>query len=787
MMIVGFNAYAQTGSVKGKLTEKDGNPIGYVNVLLEETKQGTITDDRGLYEINNVKSGNYTLIVSSVSHKPGRKEIIIKDGETITIDFILETGSLELDEVVITTNRDTETRDEIPSSISVLTAKGIEEAGQSGTNLSDVIATIPGVALSSNIMFSQGQNIRGRNMLVMIDGIPQSTPLRPAHVATNTIDASVLERIEVIKGATSIYGNGADGGIINYITKQPKGLDRLQSSTTIGSTGSLVDIDHTVGSYLSQQFSGRLNKFSYVLSGRYKQTGVQRDAKGEILSPNFGLGERQVHNAFAKIGYQVNDNNKIEWMYNFYNSSKNSNYIHQDGVYGESPASALLGDPDPDAVTRGIRYNHNAQLKYISHELFGKTDVDVSLYYQDFKWVTYYSYWFKDFRDPNKPYTGGQSSIKSTKKGARLNFNTKYTLGGINGNFVYGLDILGDNTLQDLADGRGWVPPAKMKNVAPYFQVKARFNGLVFKGGIRHENININIEDYETLYIDKFDKETSEYKGYGGVAISGGNLKYNATVFNLGLRYNKIDRFKPFASYSQSFSIADLGRTLRTATESTIAKINSEAAISNNYELGFNSGFGKINFQGAYFISTADLGASYEQDSKTGAYVIIRQPEKVSGFELQLDAKITDGIQLGTSYYYVEGRIDGDDNGSYNDESDSYLNGDRISPPKLSAYLSYQLTDKWYAKLSSVFSGQRKRFDPDPTGKYSYAQGPIDSFTLTNFYTSYQLSEKTKLAIGIRNIFNEDFYSISAQWRVLNYMYAKGDGTQFNVSLNITL
>jgi iron complex outermembrane recepter protein len=59
-------------------------------------------------------------------------------------------------------------------------------------------------------------------VLVLIDGIPQSTPLRAVGRDIRTIDPSVVKRVEVIKGATAIYGNGADGGLINYITKTPK-------------------------------------------------------------------------------------------------------------------------------------------------------------------------------------------------------------------------------------------------------------------------------------------------------------------------------------------------------------------------------------------------------------------------------------------------------------------------------------------------------------------------------------------------------------------------------------
>lgn len=72
--------------------------------------------------------------------------------------------------------------------------------------------------MSSGSSSNWGQTLRGRQVLILVDGVSQSTPLRNGSVDMRTIDPNVIERIEVIKGANSIYGNGAAGGIINYIT-----------------------------------------------------------------------------------------------------------------------------------------------------------------------------------------------------------------------------------------------------------------------------------------------------------------------------------------------------------------------------------------------------------------------------------------------------------------------------------------------------------------------------------------------------------------------------------------
>ena len=115
-----------------------------------------------------------------------------------------------------------------------------------------------------------------------------------------TIDPAIIERIEVVKGATAIYGNGADGGIINYITKKPVMGSKLNASTYIASTGMLAHSDKTFGGRVTQQFTGNIQQFDYVVNGTYEKTGVYKDANGQVLTPVYGLGETGIYNLFLK-------------------------------------------------------------------------------------------------------------------------------------------------------------------------------------------------------------------------------------------------------------------------------------------------------------------------------------------------------------------------------------------------------------------------------------------------------------------------------------------------------
>ena len=166
-------AYAQT-TLKGTVKDKNGEPLMGANIMLTPSK-GTITDFEGKYSIKNIENGNYTVRVSFLGYKSKNKLIEINSQKAITLNFTLMDSNQELGEVIITSNRTRETLDEVPSSVSVLNARQIENLAQTSNSVADVLTEVPGLALSSNRTSSTGQTLRGRNMLILIDGIPVHT------------------------------------------------------------------------------------------------------------------------------------------------------------------------------------------------------------------------------------------------------------------------------------------------------------------------------------------------------------------------------------------------------------------------------------------------------------------------------------------------------------------------------------------------------------------------------------------------------------------------------------
>ena len=767
-----ITAQAQNATLSGKVTGPQNEEVPYATLSFQNRDLAVTAGADGTYRFQSLIPGEYFLSVSSPGFNTTVKKVQLKAGENKVLNIVLEEELKDLEEVVITTNRRVETLDEVPSSVSVLNSREIERLNLTSNSIADVMNEVPGLAISTSQTSSTGQTLRGRKMLVLIDGIPQSTPLRNGSRDVNTIDPNVIERIEIIKGATAIYGNGADGGIINYITKSPKAYKKLESTTELSSGISLVNMEHTLSSKLSQTFAGQVGDVGYVANASFGQTGIFRDANGEVISPSYGLGETNQYNFFGKLNYEIDHNNSIEFMYNYFSSNQDTEYINQPGVYGERPAIGVIGEDL--GVDQGNRHNHNGQFTYNSYDLIGDTDFNANLYFQDFKTVYGFSPFFFN---SETGYEGGQSMIESDKTGVRANFRTPYAFGAeFSGDILYGIDILNDVTSQYLVDGRLWVPEVDMKNYAPYAQLKTLYRDFVLKAGIRFENINIDIPDYTTIYI-----MPNGGTPQGNVSVEGGELKYDATTFNAGLRYNGWNYLQPFVSFSQSFSIADLGRTLRSATENTVDQISSEAVIANNYEVGLNSTFGNTAVSAAYYISTSELGASYLEVD--GVFQIARQPEKVYGYEVALDTRLLDNLTFGTSVSVIEGELDSDDDGEY----DAWMHGDRIPPLKVASYLNYNIFNKMNMRLAHIYSGNRERFDPRANDTYVYGQGPVDSFHLVNLTANYHMTGNTLLSIGVQNLLNEDYYLPISQWDARPDNYIKGNGARLNMSLKVNL
>ena len=709
-----------------------------------------------------------------------KKMVIIALGLTFTgyaqQPSSMERDTLGLEEVVITASRMVEKKTNAVANVTVIDQKQLKEFIQIAPDLSQLIGLVePAMALSSNTTNNRYQTLRGRSLLVLIDGIPQSSPLRETSVRLRTIDPSAIERIEIVKGASAIYGNGSVGGVMNIVTKKIPESGLIGGQTTVGATAheSLKE-NEGFGYNLKQQFYGNYKEFSYLVAGALGQTGTAIDGEGLYISPRYGLGDIRSYNGMVKLGYKIDEDSHIEAMYNYFQSIQNTSLIASGGRYGVSPRIGVFGNRNPEEKPDGTYYAHNAYLRATTNNIFSNTDLEVAALTQHYKLMA-------DYRrhNPLAPRwrgTSGQSMIVGEKYGIRTQLTSKFLLSeNIFAYLLYGVDALIDKTGQPLVDGRIWVPMLTAYNSAPFLQAKVTlYNYWTLKTGARYDYINVAIPTFEALPNEPT---------YPITIVTGDNLYYRNLSPNVGLSYNQYKYFQPFVSYSQGFSIYDLGRTVRESKtpDALKGKINTDPVVVDNYEAGFYSQIGKyVDLSGSYFYTTSELGSELEMDQNTHFWIVSKDPQKIYGFEVALDVHPTDWLTLGGSYISYEGKK----KPKTSDSFDTYMNSSSISPAKTTIYANVKPTKNSFVRLNYLHSGERDRFAPDPvTKKYKQGQGvihPIDLFSLSAGYT---FNKNLSLGLGVENLMDKVYYTVTSMHVARDAEYARGNGRYFNLNL----
>jgi len=682
-------------------------------------------------------------------------------------------------DLVITATRTAENLEQVSRSVTVVNRDQIEEQTNISRNLGDILGQlVPGLAPPTQSLSEFGQSLRGRNPLVLIDGVPQSSN-RNAFRNIETIDPDVVERIEVLRGPTAIYGDGATGGIINIITRS--GEDEPDRFTVDGGlTGSLSHFDDSLGGNIQLLRTGQSGKFDYILSGSFEKVGGLFDAEGDRIPPDLlssqgSLADTNTLNLFGKVGWEF-DPGRLQLTINHFDTDQNTDFTTDPAVNELPPGSqkALarsgLQLEDQSAITNTL-----VNLDYTHPNLLFGSRVDAQIYYRD-----YFTRFFPFDGSPFNLLTPEgfrifQSRVESQRLGGRLQIDTplvedKLTL-------LSGLDYsdesavqpvtIFDNAAFDASNGlvfnpiadRPWVPPLDQTNLGLFAQLQWQpVEQLVLRGGARHERIGVNVDDFTTL---------------DGNAIPGAELDYDATLFNLGAVYNLTDAVNVYADFSQGFSVADVGLVLRSAPAGfSVTSLRPEAQRVNNYEIGVRGQWDTVQASLAGFYNQSNLGSTFDRET----LAIVRAPERIYGLEVAVDVQPTERWRVGTTLSLIEGENDVDE-----DDNFEALNGFRIPPLKLTAYVENETLPGWQNRLQLLYSGNRDRaFDAG-----------VDSQDVDDYFTLDLISSLTlgggTLQLGIQNLLNNQYFTPASQLLRLrtNDSFTAASGRTFSLQYSM--
>jgi TonB-linked SusC/RagA family outer membrane protein len=213
-----FDVFAQDRQVKGRVTDETGAPLQGVSVIPKGLKNGTQTDKDGSFTITVSGTGNVTLNLSYVGHKPAT---VVTDGKS-AVTVQLEKAVSTLDDVVVV-GYTTVKRKDLLASVSSVGAKDLKDipvnsaAEALNGRLTGVTATTAEGSPDAEVRIRVrgGMSITGDNSpLYVIDGVQMENAL-------NTISPQDIYSIDVLKdaAATSIYGARGANGVIVITTK----------------------------------------------------------------------------------------------------------------------------------------------------------------------------------------------------------------------------------------------------------------------------------------------------------------------------------------------------------------------------------------------------------------------------------------------------------------------------------------------------------------------------------------------------------------------------------------
>ena len=659
-------------------------------------------------------------------------------------------GPLQLSNVVVTATRGLGNLGDAPRAATVIEREQIKKQTALSSSLQDMLGNlVPGMGPSSEGLSNSSQTLRGRTPFVLIDGIPQTMPLRNGRRDLSSIDPSAIERIEVLRGASAVYGLGSGGGIINIITKRPgAGPAQLNTKVTLGVQP--TNVGETFRKRLVQNVSGKNELFDYNFSASAEQTGGWFDGEGDRIPPvnssgHAGMSDSNIYNIFGKAGFDLTKGDRLEFSANYYSLLQDADHQLVSGVAGEEKATTVKGDE----LGKGQHVdNLNASIKYTGEDILGSR-VRAQLYYRD------HEARFLFF--PNAYLTGGQSFLDSQRIGSRLDIETPVT----GGKLLWGVDLLNEKTSQPLEDGRFFVPEMEQNTLGPFLQ--AEFypsDNLSVSGGIRFEQIWFDVDDFTTVFNN---------------SVDGGKLDYNETLFNLGAVFYLTDALNGFASFSQGFSVPEIGRVLRNAADGTsVADIRPQAQVVDNYEIGLRGNWTVVQSSFTLFFSESDLGASLSAAPAGEPIRALRSPERIYGVEGTLDVQPTANWGLGGTVTWMEGKRDGNDNGTY----ESYLPGDRIPPLKVTGYIENQTLSNWHNRLQVLYSGNRNRF----AGQSGFGRGEVNNFVLVDLISNLELGNLGSLRLGVKNLLNEQYFPVISQVFNFDDRFTAGRGRTINLT-----
>lgn len=394
LLLSSLTAKGQELTVTGTITSVDDEmPLPGVNIMVEGTSTGTITNFDGEYSID-VPSGNSTLVFTSVGF--GRQEIPVNGRSNIDVKMQAELDML--DEVVVTAFGIEREKKALGYSVQEVNAEELTQAREVNVANSlkgkvagvHVNATSGGPGGSSYVVIRGNSSLSGNNQpLYVVDGIPiDNQTLDPANIRTGVdygdgianINPDDIKSISVLKGPSSaaMYGARGANGVILITTKTGKRQTGIGVDINSNLTFEKINVIPTFQNRWGLGYGGEYPFDTEIIDGQ--ETFVLRGGGdqwgGEML------GQPIIHTYAPEWGVQSYSPQPEDNISKFYETGTTlSNTIGISGGNENSSMRLSLGDMQNESIVPNSSFSRQTITLRAAHQVSDNLSVDAKVNY----------------------------------------------------------------------------------------------------------------------------------------------------------------------------------------------------------------------------------------------------------------------------------------------------------------------------------------------------------------------------------------------------------------------
>ncbi len=426
-LLISAFSFGQTGSISGKITDKDFNddPLPFANVLIKGTSKGTSSDIDGNYILENLEIGTYQIEYSFVGYETQTISLTITEGATVQKTISLGPSAASLDEVIIktTTSRENETALLLDQKKAVEIKQSIGAAELSRKGVSDAAGAVAKISGVSKQEGSGNVYVRGlgdRYLNTTFNGLSlPSNDVSNKNIDLNLFSSDVIENVSISKAYSSkFYGDFAAGNV-DISSKSHRGKAYIEAFTGTGFNTNAINKNFVqsegtgyfgyYGRYEHNPFAVILShgvdpvnastpvNLYYGISGGASKT-FNNDSKLSFFGTasfennyeyrkgkavDFALFENKrfdvseefeyatTTTAMGNLTYKIDDSNTLEYNSLFINNS--SDEVGYFGVDGKGKSRDAIIDTDKGFYQKNVQFD---QTKIFVNQVIGEHKFD---------------------------------------------------------------------------------------------------------------------------------------------------------------------------------------------------------------------------------------------------------------------------------------------------------------------------------------------------------------------------------------------------------------------------